>query len=350
MKTGSRAKERIVLVAPALNGSIQKDLDLLSRHYLVTVNVYNWQRKPFVPFFMLHQLFVLAMPIASARAVVVEFGGYWALVPSFLARLMRKPVFIVLRGTDSAAMANPPYGSLRTNPLRTVCNWSYRWATALVPVSASLAYSEQPYAGSPQGVKFHFPKLQTPVRVIPNGFDPVFWGMDGMDGRQLRRANTVVAAFDNAQFQLKGGPLIVAVAKRMPECDFVVAGADASCNGNTPPNLHFIGRCNREQMREHFQKASVHLQLSYFEAFGNALAESMLCGCIPIVSDVNNLPEISGGVGYVLSKPDADELAHTLALALANATDAQRQACRNHIAEHYPLSRRAAELVQLLEE
>ncbi|MGF1565846.1 MAG: glycosyltransferase family 4 protein [Flavobacteriales bacterium] len=349
MDTGSRGKQRVVLVAPALNGSIQKDLDTLALHYRVTVNVYNWRRKALVPFYVLHQLLILALPIASARSVIIEFGGYWALVPSFLGRLLRKPVFIVLRGTDSAAMNNPPYGSLRTNPLRTVCRWSYNHATALVPVSASLEWSAQAYAGSPQGVKFHFPELQTPFRVIPNGFDALFWGMDESAGRPERQSHTVIAAFDNTQFDLKGGPLIVAAAQSMPEVDFVVVGADASCAGSIPANLRFVGRCSREQMRTHFQQAVVHLQLSYFEAFGNALAEAMLCGCIPIVSDVNNLPEISGGLGYVLSKPDADELVRLLTLAMANATDEQRRACKNHISEYYPLSRRATELIRLIE-
>ena len=293
---------------------------------------------------------MLALPIAVARAVVIEFGGYWALVPSFIGSLLRKPVVIVLRGTDSAALVHPSYGSLRSNPLKAVCRLSYGWATALVPVSASLAYSAQAFAGSPQGVKFHFPKLKTPFHTIPNGFDVLFWGMDERVGRLERQTHTVIAAFDNTQFDLKGGPLIVAAAKSMPEVDFVVLGADASCTDNIPANLRFIGRCNREQMREQFQKASVHLQLSYFEAFGNSLAEAMLCGCIPIVSNVNNLPEISGGLGYVLSKPDVKQLVALLKLALSNATDDQRQACRNHISEQYPLSRRAGELVRLVEE
>lgn len=342
------AREDIVFVAPFLNASIRKDFELLSTGYRVYLNRYNWKRKPLVPFYLLHQLVTLPVRVASSRCVVIEFGGYWALVPSLLARLLHKPVYIVLRGTDSAALENPPYGSLRRFPLKSICHWSYRMATVLLPVSESLIYAEQPYAGAPQGVTHHFPSLKTPACPIANGFDAVFWGMDGAEPRPVRRPNRVIAAFDDSQHHLKGGDLIVEVARMMPHCEFVIAGSDGRAAANPPSDLRFLGRCNRDELRQEFHASSVHLQLSYFEGFGNALAEAMLCGCIPIVSDVNALPEIAGTNGYVLKKPDAAVLKELLTKAIAEATEERRAHCAEHIRTKYSLERRREALLEVV--
>jgi glycosyltransferase involved in cell wall biosynthesis len=51
-----------------------------------------------------------------------------------------------------------------------------------------------------------------------------------------------------------------------------------------------------------------YFQLSIMEGFPNALAEAMLCGCIPIGSNVSGIPFIIGDTGYILNKRDINEL------------------------------------------
>jgi len=58
--------------------------------------------------------------------------------------------------------------------------------------------------------------------------------------------------------------------------------------------------------------------LSNFEGFGVAICEAMLCKCVPIVSDVNFLPEIIGDSGFVLRKRDKKMLIVLLEEAMSS--------------------------------
>jgi glycosyltransferase involved in cell wall biosynthesis len=44
------------------------------------------------------------------------------------------------------------------------------------------------------------------------------------------------------------------------------------------------------------------------EGFPNALAEAMLCGCIPIGSNVSGIPYMISDSGYILHHRNVDEL------------------------------------------
>ena len=74
----------------------------------------------------------------------------------------------------------------------------------------------------------------------------------------------------------------------------------------------------------------------YGEAFGNVVLEGMACGCLPIVSDSDGLPDAVGKAGLVFQRGDANALTNSMWRILHDtALAAQlRQAAPAHLASH----------------
>jgi len=77
-----------------------------------------------------------------------------------------------------------------------------------------------------------------------------------------------------------------------------------------------------------------------WEGFPSAPCEAMLCGCVPIVSNVAALPEIAGKTGYVLSRKDLDELEELIYSALRADTNKAGELARARIMAMWPKDNR----------
>lgn len=294
-------KPRLLMVIPAMHSFIQQDIDLLADSYSISINTYDWTKKTLAPFYLLAQAFTLLIQVPRTAVILVQFGGYWSLIPSLYGKIFKKKVYIVLHGTDCASIPALNYGSLRIPFLKWFCKKSYELATKLLPVSDSLIETtnkfidwEKPLAN---GLKHHFPKLSTPIQVIPNGFEVDFWVPNEANRTEVITFLTVMST---AQFILKGGDLIVELAAEKPDFHFRFVGLDCPVGLHVPSNVSFLGRLGREQLKKEYQAANYYLQLSSYEGFGCSLCEAMLCGCIPIVSEVNALPQIVGVTGITV--------------------------------------------------
>jgi len=114
----SANKNTILYIAPSLSSFINNDISLLSNRYPVIFNTYAWNKKYWVPFYLLHQVFFLLKHIRSTRKIFVSFGGYWSFFPALAGRLAGVEVYIILNGTDCAAIPPLHYGNLRSQPLK----------------------------------------------------------------------------------------------------------------------------------------------------------------------------------------------------------------------------------------
>jgi glycosyltransferase involved in cell wall biosynthesis len=282
------------------------------------------------------------------NVVVVSFGGYWAFWPSFWGNLFRKKVFIILHGTDCAAIPEINYGSLRIPILKWICGKSYDFANVLLPVSESLVKCklnfDQEIHHVKQGFFYHFPKLTSSYRIIHNGLDENFWTFPSPE---VKTENSFLTVLSQSQFELKGGDLILEVAAEFPDCSFYFAGCtDSHLKSTYPKNIIFLGRLSPEALRDYYRKTRFYFQLSTFEGFGCALAEAMLCGCIPIGSSVNHIPQIIGSSGLIVSAKNREELSGKIkeALDLKNK-DELALAARNQIIKNFSLEKRKADLL-----
>lgn len=341
---------KIIYIYPKKASFITTDLNILSQKYNVIENTGNWDEGYKIPFLFVKQLFFLLKKVKKTECFVVSFGGYWALLPVIIAKLFKKKVFIILHGTDCADFKEINYGNLRKPYLKAILGVSYKLATRLLPVSSSLIYTENSYFSKDkiikQGIDVFFPNINTPKTVISNVFDGNKWKIEQGAYRYKNRFITVLG---NGQFKRKGGDLILKVARKLTQFDFYFTGIDVFLHQDKmPDNVFFTGKATPEKLCKLYNESAYYLQLSIFEGFGCALCEAMLCGCIPIVSSVNVLPEIVGDTGYILEKMDEDLLILLLTQVYLNNNEELRIKARNRILEKYPIELRKKNIYEVL--
>lgn len=338
---------------PRRSTFIDRDIALLSAHYQVLqhelIKGPAWQ----LPFHLVHQLFWLLRHNAWRHDAICHFSGYHALLPAVIS----KRCFIILAGSDCASIPAIRYG----NHAHILLGWATRFAarhvTRLLPVHSSLIQRTQDYAAEvprDQGIRAFAKGLKTPWTEIPYGFDARFWCMDPATPRSpdLFVCVTGPAAPNNRVHQLKGVDLLLQMAEHTPQARFQIVGlADTKAYPSAPPNVILTGRVSPDELRDIYRRAAFYVQLSLSEGMPNALCEAMLCGCIPLVSNVSSMPSITEGSGTVLNKRDAlmGARACSLLLSLSPGERSSRSVhARERIMRDFPPERRANALFELL--
>lgn len=345
--------KKIIFVYPEKASFINLDISILSQNYQVIENTYNWRNKAIIPITLIKQLFFLLSNIKSSDGIVTSFGGYWSFFPSIIGKIYKKPTFIILHGTDCAAFDEIKYGNIRKPILRYFLKVSYKYATHLLPVSQSLIYTENSYFSKDklikQGYKHFFPKITTKNTVIHNGIDFQRWVLE--EDQSQRKNNRFLTVLSKGQFIRKGGEIIVKAAEKLPQFEFYFIGIDKPDRLDTvPDNVIFIPKTPPEQLLNYYNSSKYYLQLSIFEGFGYALCEAMSCGCIPIVSKANILPDIIGDSGYILDHQDSDLLVELITQISSLENNDHYKKARNRIVENYSIEKRQQKLFDVLEE
>jgi len=347
-------KHKILYIYPSASSFVKNDIAILSKKYNIITNSYSWDKKFFVPFYLLHQFFFLIFNIRSIKNIIISFGGYWSLLPSIIGKLVNTPVFIILNGTDCASIPSLNYGSLRKSLLRTACELSYKYASALLPVSSSLIKTKNTYYSNSksdetnQGYKYFFPKISTKSIIINNGVDSAFW-------KRLpyikKEPKSFISVFSESQFVLKGGDLILKISKKFPDCSFYIVGSKQPILTEEYKNVHFLGKLSPKELKQYYNKSRFHFQLSIFEGFGMALCEAMLCECVPIGSSVNIIPDIIGDTGFILTSRDLYQIEEIVnkALYMDNLEKLGKNA-RNRIINKFDATIRKGKLMELMEQ
>ena len=114
-------------------------------------------------------------------------------------------------------------------------------------------------------------------------------------------------------------------------------------------NVIFLGRLSPSDLKIWYEKTQFYLQLSLFEGFGVAICEAMLCKCIPIVSNVNYLPEIAKNVGFVLNHRDTEMLYNLIISIFSNdKIDNHGTLARDRILKNYSSENRRDMIIDVL--
>ena len=120
-------------------------------------------------------------------------------------------------------------------------------------------------------------------------------------------------------------------------------GTDASHLG---PNVVADGWMGRDALRDLYRRAKVYCQFTMHEGLPNAVCEAMLCGCIPLGTQVNGIPTAIGDAGFLVDR-DLSAIHDALRHALADPSLGLR--ARDRIPGLFPLARRAQRLGQVLD-
>lgn len=255
------------------------------------------------------------------------------------ARLLGKPSLLVIGGYDLANMPEIGYGHQRGGIKKWVSRRAMRSAACLVTNSR---YSHEEAV---RNTVF----LKEQVRAIYHGVPDPFGALP--QGPRARMVLTV-GNVDHSNLQRKGHEVFVRTAALMPDVSFVLAGAwnDDSVDhlrAIATPNVTLTGRLSDEELADYYRRASVYVQASLHEGFGMSVAEAMLAGCVPVVTRVGALPEVTGDTGILVEKPEPAVLAEGIARALGFPDEARAQ-IRQRILDQFPLEKRGQLLEQLV--
>lgn len=347
-------KPKLIYIYPAKSSFINSDIAFLSKKYSVKTQDLDWKNPLKLPInFALQKLFLL-YHFFGAKAILISFAGYFSLLPVLFGKVFRKKVLIILNGTECISFPAYNYGSLRKKVLRFFVKKSQQYATKLLPVDASLITQKHTFDDSViqknQGFLSFFPNIKTPFSVIPNGFDIDFWKAE----RNMVVPNsviTVASISSENMLRFKGIDLLIELAKRQPAIQFTIVGFSEEMIAKTsvPKNVTIYNFVSLEKLKELYAKHQFYFQLSVNEGFGCALAESMLCGCIPIVSNSGALPNLVGKNGYIVNKKNINELESVFLKATELSEEEKKERSKNaqnHVKDNFSISNREQLILQ----
>ena len=336
---GSR---KVIYVHSVNTSFVKKDLALLESNFIVKRSFFNPNNKLLVPFQFVKQFFFLLFNIWGSKIVIVQFSGYQSFLPAFFAKIFNKPCLIVLGGTDCVSFPSINYGNFNRPVLKTFTAWSLRLATHFAPVHKSLVESNYTYTKDDypkQGYKIFCPKIK-------GGYTELFYGYDATQFRndEAKTPNSFITVgfLNYPNFYRKGIDLIVEMALSYPGSIFTVVGGtiDDIPVMHVPPNVELVDSVSYDELKALYAKHEFYLQLSICEGFPSAICEAMLCGCIPIGSDVAAIPEIIDECGFVLKHKNGEELRSLFAEAMASDKNLLSQKSRKSIKDRFPLDER----------
>jgi glycosyltransferase involved in cell wall biosynthesis len=339
----------VLYIYPIETAFTRRDIEMLTPY--IKVKPLRFTNNPFaLPFYFVIQLFQLIWFLPKTSHYLCFFGGYHTVLPTVFGRFFNIPTYIQSGGMDAMNLPAIGYGNFRKKWLRKATVFSFRHCSLILPVAESLVKSDYNYDKhhpKKQGLLNLIPGLNTPIQVVANGFDDSFWTDEVRDKEPFSFVTVATGISKESRMLIKGLDLIIRLAEIFPGYSFHIIGDE-----NFSPvasNVKIHGKLSRPELKKILQKMQFYLQLSTSEGFPNALAEAMLCGCIPIGSAVGAIPEIIGDSGFVLREKNIEDLKEIF-LGLPNQDlKTFRKKARNRIVTQYHYRKRQRALLRLFQ-
>ena len=285
---------------------------MLSEVYDVSVCHYEIGNKFLKLFHFLSYNLCVFVKLLTCKVVIINFGAWHTIFPVFLSKLFFKKSIIIIGGFDAGNIPSLQYGIFHK---QSVLQWfmriTYNAATYLCPVSEALVSSVNKYAdpsgeGYKIGLLHHVPEVRNKVHVIPTDYDDDFWKIDESIFKE--GVLSLAYVYNSATYTLKGFDLLTECALMMPDVRFTFAGFSPEMiekyTPDLPENVKLISFVSDLEARKLYQSNKVFVLPSLTEGLPNTLCEAMLCGCVPIVSEVSVMPEIVSNLGFVLKRKE----------------------------------------------
>ncbi len=292
----------------------------------------------------------------KTQALICHFAGYSSILPVLFSRVFKKPCFIIVAGNDGSKFDSFNYGNFTRKLLGSATCFSLSKATHILPVHESLYFQNYDYyeGGAPyQGYSVFCPNsVNIPFTPVYYGYNNDFFKpLDEISRRPLSFL-TIGNLSETYSFKRKGYDLVIELGRKMPEIQISLVGWDEKTSIDVPDNVKLLPYMSQNELLKVFSEHQYYFQLSIMEGFPNALAEAMLCGCIPIGSNVSGIPFIIGETGYVLQKRNVDLLVE-LVSKLKNLNKEQLKelslSAQKRIQNEFTYERRKTKLIELIQ-
>ncbi len=348
-------KKTVLLLYTNYSTFVAKDFEILKRKYNVITYEFKPQKKLSAMLFQLiKQLFFIIGNITRVDIVYSWFADFHSLIPFVFARLLKKKTIVIVGGFDAVSIPSLKYGLFHKKDLRQRFGvWTYKLSDYILPVDESLIDSMNYYAdakGLKVGVKAYVPGLKAIFKSIPTGYNPNNWIVSNE-----KRTNSVIAfgyAGNMQKFVGKGYDFIIEVAKQMPDINFhLISIRDKMkdyAKGIAPSNVTITDSLPQDRLLEELSKNKVYALLSMSEGLPSSLCEAMLCGCVPVGTNVGGIKNVIGNCGFVINKKNVNEAVNAIRKALDVDEDFAKCG-RKRISEILPIDLREKELIKILE-
>lgn len=281
----------------------------------------------------------LGLLLDTARADVVFswFASVYGSLAVLWGRFLGKRTIIQIGGVDMAKDDASGYGTWTSAWRSFIVGRALRFADHVLVVDQSLgseARQRAAYAGEN-------------IEVLETRFSPEEWCPEG---EKEDHVLTVAMVDDMARARVKGLDLLLLAAERSPSFRFLIVGVhkDVESQLRIPPNVAIEGPLGTDELRRRMQSAKVYCQPSRREGLSNALCEAMLCGCIPVATDVGGSRRAVGTTGFVVSRGDERALADAIARAMGTDSALGLEA-RERIKTEFPEDKRLSRLRAIIE-
>lgn len=349
------AKESILYIYPSKSTFILRDIEILGSDFHIKDFFFKLSDKKKIPLEFIRQFIFLIRNLRSSKGVICHFAGYSSLLPSLLCKLFRRPCLIIVAGNDASRFPDFKYGNYTRKLYGFVTGFSLKHATHIMPVHETLYYQDYDYydGGKPaQGYAYFYPKAKdVPYTPVYYGYDDSLFNIDPGIQRKSNTYLTIGNLSGTYSFKRKGYDLIIELARLRPDCEFTLVGWDGKTFLDVPDNVTVLPFKRQSEIIQIFNEHQFYFQLSIMEGFPNALAESMLCGCIPIGSNVSGIPYIIQDNGYILNERNVGKLMEIIDSIKLEATDklAQMSAeARKRISREFTFENRKNKIIQVL--
>ncbi len=348
-------KKTVLLLYTNYSTFVAKDDTILNKHY----NVIKYEFKPQKKFTkmlieLLKQKLFLLINIWKVDIVYSWFSDFHSFLPFLFAKILGKKTIVIVGGFDAVSIPELNYGLFHKKDLRQKFGiWTYKLSDYILPVDESLIDSINYYAddsGLKVGVKAYVPGLKAVFKSIPTGYNPENWVVE----RQKRKKSVIAYGYagNMQKFVGKGYDFIIEVAKLMPDIEFKLISIRDNMKDYAskiaPSNVSITDSLPQDKLLEELAKTKVYALLSMSEGLPSSLCEAMLCGCVPVGSNVGGIKNVIGDCGFLINHKNVDEAVTAIQKALA--TDDDFAKCgRNRISKILPINLREKELIKILE-
>lgn len=331
---------------------VVRDIQSLSTQYHLIEFAFRL-KKHFLFSDVFRQLIFICRHWNKAGIYVCFFAGYHSFLPALLSKLTSKKCLIIAGGTDCVSFPAINYGNFLKQPLRFFTCASFRMTSCIAPVHDKLSFYQYTYDDTmpkTQGILAHCPRVKSKINPVYNGYDASHF--KPANAKIKRSFLTVTYGIGTPVInRLKGIDLILLVASDFPECTFNLVGQlSDDFPSPVPGNVHLFPQSNQDQLLRHYQENEYYLQLSLSEGFPNSLCEAMLCGCVPIGSDVGGITDIIGDTGFILYRKDKEKLKELIGKALDADIQALAVKARERIFTNFQEEKRTSALLKLIAE
>ena len=319
-------KADVLVVFPHHASFIDRDIAILGKEF--DVGTLEYRRKS--------DRFALLRELRRSRVAVALFALGYAYAMVRLSRLHGARTVLIPGGWDVESIPELNYGAMRLP--RTITRTSYALSNAdrILAVSEYTRTRVQKWAPAAE------------AQVLYHGFDSESFTPDSKD----RSGVVTVARISPETWKLKGLQTFTEAARRLPDSRFTIVGevTDPEILSSLPENVSTPGYLTQDRLLEQFRAAKVYAQLSAVESFGCSLAEAMLSGCIPVVTNRGAIPEVVGNLASPVAYGDVEQTVRAL---LDGSFRSDGEHCRQWILSRFPLENRArglcAEIHRLLD-